>query len=439
MSLRHTVQEVTLETGSKGLLIDVPDATVFSYTLVFNAGDEMVIDRHKTQIAHLTEHMLCNEPRDYENADVFSRDFTKNSAYSNALTNAAQIEHYGDCPDLEWERIFTLQLRQIVEPKFTEEALRNEQETVLEELGQYVDDDWVRMNHLAWRSVGSKTPSIEEEIASIPQITLDDVVKHYERTYTHPNLRFVIVGKLTEERKTTIIHLLESWPLPDGGVYMKPPLHTYKPATDAVTVARDHETTVCPVVRFVIPRVISHEEHMHLIALRHLLMDTDHSIIYGRLRKEGICYSASMEYGVNRDGVSTLSFWTNTSPDHIAAYTTILSQELQRVANGFLQAADVAAAQQYAVAAEQRNRLTVEDIIASYSAEYLYDESIWSDKYRHELIRRLNPAVMKRLMREFLGAEVWMYGEQGDTDGASALKRRSVYEKMNQEIRSQSS
>lgn len=436
MSLRHTVQELTLETGSKGLLIDVPDATVFSYTLVFNAGDEIVADIQKTQTAHLTEHMLCNEPQGYRDADDFSREFTKNSAYSNAMTNSVQIEHYGDCPDLEWERIFKLQLDQIAKPKFAEGAFRNEQETVLEELGQYVDDDWGRVNHLAWRSIGSQVPSIEEEIASIATITLDDVIAHYERTYTHPNLRFIVAGKLDVQRRGRIIAMLQEWELPDGGERFSAPRHSYYATDEAVAVARPHETTICPVVRFVIPRVITHNEHMHLIALRHMLMDTDHSIVYGRLRKEGICYSATMDYGVNRDGVSTLSFWTNVSPEHIARYTDIICQELQRVSRGYITAGDIAAAQQFAVASEQRNRLTVEEIIASYSAEYLFDESIWSDRYRHNLIRQLNPTTMKNLIREFLSTDTWMYGEQGCTDAALALKRRQVYEKMNSEVRS---
>jgi hypothetical protein len=44
--MKHTVKEVELNNGAKGLLIDVPGATVMDFEFNFRAGEDLV-DRGK--------------------------------------------------------------------------------------------------------------------------------------------------------------------------------------------------------------------------------------------------------------------------------------------------------------------------------------------------------------------------------------------------------
>src|SRR5690348_926081 len=57
LQMKHTVSEITLKNGSKGLLIHIPDASVMSFELNFRAG-EYLVDEKKWETPHLMEHIL---------------------------------------------------------------------------------------------------------------------------------------------------------------------------------------------------------------------------------------------------------------------------------------------------------------------------------------------------------------------------------------------
>ena len=43
--MKHTVEEIRLKNGARGLLIDVPDATVMSFQVQFRAGNRYVLNK----------------------------------------------------------------------------------------------------------------------------------------------------------------------------------------------------------------------------------------------------------------------------------------------------------------------------------------------------------------------------------------------------------
>ena len=55
--MKHTVTEVRLDNGSRGLLIDVPGATVMSFQFQFRAGNRYVGRKNIYETAHVMEHM----------------------------------------------------------------------------------------------------------------------------------------------------------------------------------------------------------------------------------------------------------------------------------------------------------------------------------------------------------------------------------------------
>jgi hypothetical protein len=50
--MRHTVTEVVLKNGARGLLVDVPEAVVMSFEINFRAGDYLAEEK-KWETAHL--------------------------------------------------------------------------------------------------------------------------------------------------------------------------------------------------------------------------------------------------------------------------------------------------------------------------------------------------------------------------------------------------
>ena len=72
--MKHTVEEVKLKNGARGLLIDVPDATVMSFQVQFRAGDRYVRDKEIYETAHLMEHMAFGANEKFRSEHAYDRD-----------------------------------------------------------------------------------------------------------------------------------------------------------------------------------------------------------------------------------------------------------------------------------------------------------------------------------------------------------------------------
>ena len=55
--MKHTVSELELTNGAKGLLVHVPDASVLTLEVNFRAG-EYLVEHDKWEAPHLMEHVL---------------------------------------------------------------------------------------------------------------------------------------------------------------------------------------------------------------------------------------------------------------------------------------------------------------------------------------------------------------------------------------------
>src|SRR3954465_6134832 len=105
--MKHTVIEIELNNGAKGLLVNVPGATVIDYEFNFRAG-EYLVDRPKWEVPHLMEHVLLGANEKYPKARLFQAEFEKNGAYSNAHTSTYHITYEAECADFEWLRVLEL-------------------------------------------------------------------------------------------------------------------------------------------------------------------------------------------------------------------------------------------------------------------------------------------------------------------------------------------
>ena len=107
--MKHTVEEVRLKNGARGLLIDVPDATVMSFQVQFRAGNRYVLDKDIYETAHIMEHMAFGANEKFRSEHNYEQEFTKNGAYHNAYTSDYSMVYEAICADFEWDRILELQ------------------------------------------------------------------------------------------------------------------------------------------------------------------------------------------------------------------------------------------------------------------------------------------------------------------------------------------
>ena len=85
--MKYTVQEYQLKSGAKGLIVNVPGSPVMSSQFRFRAGARFVKDyAHKSETAHIMEHMAFGASDGFESAQAYDAAFTKNGAMHNAFT-----------------------------------------------------------------------------------------------------------------------------------------------------------------------------------------------------------------------------------------------------------------------------------------------------------------------------------------------------------------
>src|SRR5690606_4545758 len=117
--------------------------------------------------------------------------------------------------------------------------------------------------------------------------TLEDITKHFRRTHTLANMRFVFVGNLQPHREE-IIQKLENWNLPEGELLPLPEENVK--STDLVHLKRADLPNLGFSLYFFLNRILDRRELRAMTVLAYILTGTMHSRIWGVARRRGICY-----------------------------------------------------------------------------------------------------------------------------------------------------
>lgn len=350
--MHHTVEEVQLKNGARGLLIDVPDATVMSMQFHFRAGNRFAKSPDIEQVAHIMEHMAFGANARFKREHDFEAEFTKNGADHNAYTSDFAMVYEADCADFEWERILDLQRLSICQPRFNEEEMEAEKGNVRAELTNYLNDHhrilWPRIQQL----LGEDVLTFRQGLATIGNVTLRDIREHHRRTHTTDNMRFVIAGKM-HGRRATILRELEAFDLPRGEHFVVPKdeLHSAGPAV----VRRKDASNLTFGWSLTVPEMLSDEKLDALHYLNHILTGTMHSRIFGRARSKGLAYHVGAYAGI-RPYDSSWDITGQVNHDTAAKLFTLIRDELRHVLDGGITEDELDAAKSYALGRHQMER-----------------------------------------------------------------------------------
>jgi len=402
--MNHSVEEVRLKNGARGLLIDVPEATTMNMQFHFRAGNRYAKSKDIEQVAHLMEHMAFGANARFKNESDFEFEFTKNGAYRNAYTSDLSMVYEADCADFEWDRILDLQKLAICQPRFNEDELIAEKGNVRSELTNYLNDHhrilWPRIQQL----LGEDVLTYRQSLPTIGNVLLEDIKEHHKRTHTTNNMRFVIAGKL-KGRKAEIKRQLESFKLPSGKRFdiPKDELHKASPAI----IRRKDATNLTFGFFMAIPKELNTEELNAMHHLDHILTGTMHSRIFGAARRKGLAYNINSYTGVGfYDSGWDISGQVNhESADELF---DIIVSEINNVMNGKLTASEVEAAKSFALGRYQMGAQTVAQISDFYTSRYFADGFI-KDYYKiPETIKNVTMEKMIETARSFIKEDKWV-------------------------------
>lgn len=421
--MKHSVEEVVLQNGSRGLLIHVPNATVMSFDFEFRAGHEYIRSDDLYETPHIMEHMVLGANEQYPNARIFNAELEKNGAYSNASTSTVSLKYIADCADFEWNRVLDLLRLAITKPLFLQTEFKAEYGNVKEELTGYLNNHgrvlWQRIG----RESGERFQSDDERLKSMTGIKLKDIKEHYERTHTSDNLRFVISGNLSGGRRDQIAEQLEKWQLPRGERFAVSREELVGTPTPIHILRKDVENLIFGVAieanwRF------SDAENDAMKSLNHILTGTLHSLILGKAREMGLVYGMWSDFLVS-DGNSEWDFGGQVSLKNAPKLFEIVTEEVARVLKGDISAKDLEASKQFALGKHQMGCQTVGSIAHWYGDRYFFDGYVDDYSRRPKAIEAITKDTIVTAANNLVNGKRWAFGALGqcsreDLDGLHA-------------------
>jgi len=422
--LKHTVEEVKLPSGARGLLIDIPGATVMSFQFQFRAGNRYVRSKDIYETAHVMEHMAFGANAQFKSEHEYEAEFTKNGAYHNAYTSDLSMVYVADCADFEWERILALQRVAICQPKFNQDELEAEKGNVKSELTGYLNNH----NRVLWPKIqqllGEDVFTFWQRLQTIPNVTLADIREHHKRTHTAKNMCFVIAGKL-HGRKSEIKRQLADWELPEGERFEVP--RDELSSGNPTLIRRKEASNLTFGLSLTLPRELSDEEAEAMNILDHILTGTMHSRIYGAARKKGLAYGVFSDTSVGFHD-SSWDFGGQVNLETSEGLFDIIVREMKYVMDGKVTEDELAAAKSYALGRYQMGAQTVAQISNFYTSRYFADGVVKDYEKVPESIRKTTRDQMIDTAREFIASNTWVLAgvSSGEKEEIVALNDKLV-------------
>ncbi len=426
--MRHVVKEIKLKSGARGLLIDVPDASVMSFQFNFRAGNRFVKKPEIYETAHLMEHMAFGANDRFKDEHAFEAEFTKNGAYHNASTGDLGMEYIASCADFEWDRVLDLQQLSISTPKFNETELVAEKGNVKSELTGYLNN----YNRVLWpklqQSLGESVLTYPERIKTIQNVSLAHIREHHKRTHTAQNLRFVIAGKL-HGRTTTIKRLLEDWQLAKGVRFNAP--KDELTGTKLSLIRRKEAPNLTFGLSMVLPRQLSDEEQDAMDCLNHILTGTMYSRIFGAARKKGLAYGLFSDTS-SYEHDSAWDFGGEVNIERAEELFDIIVRELRAVLAGKITDVEIETAKQYALGRHQMGAQTTAQISGFYSGRYFFDGVVRDYEKVPDEIASVTRDKIMQTVAQFISTNIWILGgvasEGGELMESLRVKIATVFE-----------
>jgi len=411
-NMDHKVEEVTLKNGAKGLLIDIPGATVMSMQFHFRAGNRYAKDKDIEQVAHIMEHMAFGANERFKSESEFETEFIKNGAYRNAYTSDLSMVYEADCADFEWDRILDLEKLAICQPKFNNKELEAEKGNVRSELTNYLNDHhrvlWPRVQQL----MGEDILTYRQSLPTIANVKLADIKEHHKRTHATRNLRFVIAGKL-EGRKSEIKRQLEGMQLPKGKRFVTPKdkLNSAEPSV----IRRKDASNLTFSWSMALNRSLEDEEIDAMHYLNHILAGPMNSRIFGTARQKGLAYSVSAHVG---SGIHDSSWDIIGQVNHETASQLfdIIQREIKAVLNGEIKQKEIEAAKSFALGRYQMGAQTVSQISSFYTSKYFSDDGIKDYYVVPKMIEKVSLEKIIKIAKEFINSNTWVLAAVSSQD-----------------------
>lgn len=416
--MKHSVHEIVLKNGAKGLIVHIPDASVMTFDINFRAG-EYLVEPDKWEVPHLMEHVLLGANELIPRARDFQAELEKNGAYCNATTGVYDITYEAECADFEWDRVLGLLIIAVTKPLFLDEEFAAEFGNVQEEMAARSNNHFRRLGLEMREQLGLIAKTDSQRLELMANVSVNDVREHYARTHFAPNMRFLIAGNLPPARRKAIVKLLEAVDLPDKGQRFALPHERPKRLKKSVYIANDTVENLYFYIDTFVRRRLSETETDALSLVNTMLTETLYSKILGTARERGLVYGMNSGLSYTRSA-SNWWFGAQVSDKNIRPLLKITVDELRKVLAGDITDDEIEATKQYALGRFQRSGQTVGGTAAGYAGRYFFDGEVEHYDQIPERIRAVTKQRIIEVARAMFAEDIWGFGTLGNCGGAFA-------------------
>lgn len=405
--MKHTIREVVLENGLKGLVITIPNAPVVSLEISFRAG-EFLLSRQKWETAHIMEHLMLGANNNFASSREFQAELEKNGAYSNASTSAYDVTYDIECAAFEADRVTNLVVQSLMEPQFLQSEFEAEFGNVAEELIGRSNNHFRTLNLGIRVAQGLYAVSDIERSKLMKHVTKQDVEDHYKQTHSVANARFLLAGDSLD----SCLAVLETLQLPSTIQRLPMPEEVPVQLEKPVLIVRKNVPNYYFYLDTYAPAALSSSERDSLSILSTILTETLHSKLLGTARERGLVYAMGSGHQQLK---SRTSFWlgAQVSKQNAQQLFELTAQVLQECKNTGVTSAELEAAKMYLRGKHERSAQTATGTLNEYSSSYYFDDTI---EYEEHFVARLNQVSVdsiKEVMQKVTSG-VWTMGILGN-------------------------
>jgi predicted Zn-dependent peptidase len=276
------------------------------------------------------------------------------------------------------------------------------------------------------KDMGEDILLLDEELRTLPNITLKDVQDFHGYTHTMENMRFIIAGNL-KGRKSKIREMIEGFGLAKGERLVVPS-DEYSSAP-ARLIQRKDASNLSFGWTMVLDRHIDPDEELSMDALNHILTGTLYSRILGRARRGGLVYGVFSESSTREDA-SAWDFGGEVNYESAKELLEVMAEEIKKVADGDVKDSEIEACKSYALGRYAMSGQTVGALAGMHAQDYINMDEVNLLSERPEKIKRLNKADVVRMANEFIRNKKWTLTMVGNKDFVNVKELSSILERI---------
>lgn len=418
--MNHDTQIITYKNGAKGLLVDVPGASVISLVAGFNAGF-LFAPKELPELPHLMEHLVVGANSRFKTMKDFEAAVEANGAANNAFTSSYFLGYEMECAAFEFERILDLLAVEISTPRFVPREIEAEMGNVREELNRNLTN-YPRVAYDALAAATLGRSSTEASLASLEETSRQAIVNYYRRTHNTKNLRFIFAGAIKPFR-TLIEDFHLSLTNMDRGRRLAIPREKPMLLDVPALVKKDIPQLYYRFTQFGPPLPQKLEPALEILEI--LLTGRYKSWILGEARDRGLAYTVGS--GADR-GIHYSHYWVGafTTPENSVELFKLIASKLKAAKQGKFSKEEMEEAKQLLVGRRLRQYKTPGHLLDWYAHEFFAHDRV--DDFHRSLddIRGLTLGDLRDACRRLFRRPLWGLSLVGSISERQAAELHSL-------------